>query len=53
MLLYADEVQCSAFQDWSKFQILVQQGKTPEGIKWCFFALQLGSEVFSETASEV
>lgn len=41
MLRNADEMQLSVFRDWTKFQILIQQGKTPEGIKWVFMAAYL------------
>lgn len=43
MLCDADDKQLAAFKDGSKYQILVQQGKTPESIRWVFFALQLDS----------
>ena len=41
LLLTADNDKVNPFDKWSKFQILIQQGRTPEGIKWVFFALHL------------
>ena len=37
LLLAADEDRKNPFNSWSKFQILIQQGKHPEGIKWVFY----------------
>lgn len=41
LLLEADETLKNPFDKWSKFQILIQQGRSPEQIKWIFFALSL------------
>ena len=42
MLLENDENEKGgAFSHWSKFQIILQQGKTPEGIRWNFMAVCL------------
>eukprot|EP00435_Cladocopium_sp_Y103_P048673 s811_g14.t1 len=34
LLLHADESDKKAFSHWSKYQILVQKGRTAEGIRW-------------------
>ena len=41
LLLKSDEEVKPIFDRWSKFQILIQQGRTPDGIKWVFNALCL------------
>ena len=41
LLLHADEAEKKAFSHWSKYQILVQKGRTPEGIRWLFMAVSL------------
>ena len=41
LLLRADDSGKSVFDKWSKFQILIQQGRTPEGIRWVFHSLCL------------
>ena len=35
MLCDADDKQLAAFKDWSKYQILVQQGKLPNQFGGC------------------
>ena len=52
LLLAADEDRKNPFNSWSKFQILIQQGKHPEGIKWVFFAVQLGLPCINYTTSQ-
>lgn len=42
LLLSADEDKKNPFNSWSKYQILIQQGKNPDGIKWVFFAVYDG-----------
>lgn len=48
MLIAADEtsgtsfVRKGPFSHWSKYQIYIQKGKTPEGIRWLFFATNPG-----------
>ena len=37
-----DEVKNGPFNHWSKFQILVQQGKNSESVRWLFLAVSLG-----------
>ncbi|CAL1156779.1 unnamed protein product, partial [Cladocopium goreaui] len=44
LLLHADEAEKKAFSHWSKYQILVQKGRTPEGIRWLFMAVFDGHE---------
>lgn len=40
LLLEANEENHGgAFSHWSKFQILIQKGKSPDGIRWCFIAV--------------
>lgn len=36
LLLKADESEKKAFSHWSKYQILIQKGRTSEGIRWLF-----------------
>lgn len=43
LLLKADESDKKAFSHWSKFQILIQKGRTSEGIRWLFLGVPLGS----------
>ena len=46
MLIAADEksgngIRKGPFSHWSKYQIYIQKGKTPQGIRWLFFATNL------------
>lgn len=41
LLLSADESEKKAFSHWSKYQILIQKGRSSEGIRWLFMGVFL------------